>query len=99
MVVMMLVLCWCRQGSGEKGAGKVAQCSVESGAVRIDGARENATCGSVEGRVQICEEGEWRDLCDTNWTMADAQVTCRSLNYSIRGKSVPIECILYCMHS
>ena len=46
--------------------------------------------GSVTGAVQICEDlGEkrvWKLLCDSNWTRYDAQVTCKSLNYSPNGK-------------
>jgi hypothetical protein len=40
----------------------------------------------VEGRVQVCEELEWRFLCDSNWTVQDAAVACRSLNYSAKSK-------------
>ena len=50
--------------------------------VRLDARRSNDTCGTVDGRVQICEENVWKNLCDINWTMQDAQVTCRSLGYS-----------------
>ena len=66
---------------------KEAQCSVET-SVRFDsGIKENSTCGYVEGRVQICEDGGWKNLCDSNWTILDAQVTCRALNYSAIGES------------
>jgi len=50
------------------------------------GVERNDTCGTVEGRVQICEEGEWRNLCDSMWTVQDARVACLSLNYSGIGK-------------
>ena len=36
-------------------------CSTEC-VVRTDALQTDENCGSVEGRVQICEEGEWRDL-------------------------------------
>ena len=64
---------------------KDSSCSTER-AVRIDAPQTDENCESVEGRVQICEEGDWRNLCDTNWTLHDIQVTCRSLNYSTTGK-------------
>lgn len=39
----------------------------------------------VEGRVQVCEDSLWRNLCDSVWTLQDAQVACKSLGYSDEG--------------
>ena len=41
---------------------------------------------SVKGPVEVCENGVWKLLCDPNWTRYDAQVVCKSLNYSPDGK-------------
>lgn len=69
-----------------------ASCSSSAGdSIRLTAPKMNLTCGSVEGRVEVCEdilgdgEEQWRKLCDDNWTVEDAQVVCRSLNYSGNG--------------
>ncbi len=79
--VCWLVLCLSVVYVEPKG-GEVDTCSVETSVRVDDGAQTNSTCGYVQGRLQICEDQEWKNLCDTNWTFSDAQVTCRSLNYS-----------------
>ncbi len=66
--------------------GEVDTCFVETSVRFDDGAQINSTCGYVQGRLQICEDQVWKNLCDTNWTFSDAQVTCRSLNYSAIGE-------------
>lgn len=64
---------------------KLESCNV-TGAVRLDALKKtNSICESVEGRVQLCEGGHWLNLCDSDWTLNDAKVTCRSLNYSSQG--------------
>ena len=59
-------------------------CSEEE-AVRLDAVMANTSCGYVEGRVQVCENGVWKNLCDSSWTEKDAQVACKS-NYTALGK-------------
>ncbi len=71
----------------ESKGGEVDTCSVETSVRFDDGAQTNSTCGYVQGRLQVCEDQVWKNLCDTNWTFSDAQVTCRSLNYSAIGES------------
>ncbi len=63
------------------------ECTEEqTGSLRLDGIKTNSSCGYVEGVVQICKDLEWRLLCDTQWTVQDAQVACRSLNYTTTGR-------------
>jgi hypothetical protein len=83
VAVVLLALCGLAFSEVED---KLDPCTV-LGATRLESPDTNATCGTVEGRVQVCEELEWRFLCDSNWTVQDAAVACRSLNYSTNSKS------------
>ena len=31
--------------------------------------------------VLVCRNGEWKRVCDADWTKDDAIVACRQLNY------------------
>ena len=45
--------------------------------------------------VEMCSsEGVWSPVCDYNWTMDDATVVCRELEYTFLGK---LCCMDYCM--
>lgn len=35
-----------------------------------------------EGRVEVCDGGEWKTACDRMWLKQEAMVVCRQLNYS-----------------
>ncbi len=86
--VLAVVVLFCLSPTFEaQKDGEVDQCSVEQ-AVRLDEPtiRANTSCGYVEGKVQICEDGRWKNLCDTFWTEEDAKVACKSLNYTAAGR-------------
>jgi hypothetical protein len=84
LLCVVLLVCSCVYSEVKD---KLDPCTVqELGATRLESPDTNATCGTVEGRVQVCEELEWRFLCDSNWTVQDAAVACRSLNYSANSK-------------
>ncbi len=40
---------------------------------------------STEGRVEVCRNGRWRGICDTNWNYQDAFVVCRQLGFPATG--------------
>ena len=45
-------------------------------------------CQSIHtcmGKVEICQNGEWEDVCDKDWGTNDARVVCRQLR-------LPTEC-------
>ena len=35
-----------------------------------------------EGRVEMCDEGEWKSICDRKWGDEEAEVVCRQLGYT-----------------
>ena len=45
--------------------------------------RQNQYSGKriSEGKVAIYEKGNWSTICDKNWTMADAEVTCTDIGF------------------
>ena len=48
----------------------------EEAAIRLAGGD-----GESNGRVEIFHAGEWGTVCDSNWGLEDAVVTCRLLGW------------------
>ena len=38
-----------------------------------------------EGRVEICYQGVWGAVFDTDWSAMDAAVTCQQLGFQAKG--------------
>ena len=85
----LLLACCCicvAQDEEKEEEARLDPCTVDGPAARIETIIANETCGTVEGRVQVCEDSFWRNLCDRNVTVQDATVVCRSLNYSMKSE-------------
>lgn len=50
------------------------------GQVRLAG-----TTIANSGRVELCVDGVWTTICDSNWDINDAKVVCRELGYPTYG--------------
>ena len=46
------------------------------GDIRLENGRNE-----FEGRVEMCEEEEWKTVCDIGWGSKEAIVVCRQLRY------------------
>ena len=42
--------------------------------------------GLLRGRVELCMNGSFGQVCDHNWTNQDASVACRGLGWSSYGQ-------------
>ena len=35
-----------------------------------------------EGRVEVCQDGQWKTVCNSEWGNEEAQVVCRQLGFA-----------------
>ena len=59
----------------------VAQC--DDGSIRLTGGPNK-----FEGRVEVCVDGSWGQVCAMAWTRDDAQVVCRQLGQSTDNREL-----------
>ena len=58
-----------------------AQC--DNGSIRLTGGPNR-----FEGRVEVCVNGSWGQVCAMQWTRDDAQVVCRQLGQSTNNREL-----------
>ena len=58
-----------------------AQC--DDGSIRLTGGPNR-----FEGRVEICEDSSWGQVCAMGWTGLDAKVVCRQLGHSTDNRKL-----------
>ena len=50
------------------------------GSIRLQGGST-----SMNGRVEVCRNGDWGTVCDDYWSTVDSDVACRQLGFSNSG--------------
>lgn len=54
----------------------ISACNTE-GNIRLVSGRNK-----FEGRVEVCQDGQWRTVCNRGWRNREAEVVCRQLRFS-----------------
>ena len=54
----------------------ISACDTE-GDIRLANGRNK-----FEGRVEVCQTGQWKTVCDRQWDDREARVVCRQLGFS-----------------
>ena len=52
------------------------------GSIRLRGGT-----ASMNGRVEVCLNGDWGTVCDDGWTTVDSNIACRQLGFSNSGET------------
>ena len=52
--------------------------------MRLVGGNRTVNKSIVEGRVEICINQQWGTVCDDDWGVLEARVTCRQLGFDCK---------------
>ena len=59
--------------------------NYEHGGIRVLGIN---TTSIVAGRMLICHNGEWREVCHDGWDQNNARVVCHQLGFDPQGTAL-----------
>lgn len=63
------------------------EASCADGDVRLAGG-----VNEFEGRVEMCYNKFWGSVCHSSWTIPDANIVCKQLEYQPTGTTIPSIC-------
>ena len=73
-----------KSGSGSG----VTNSDCVNGSIRLVDGRSGY---DYEGRVELCQDGEWKTVCDENWGRQEAQVVCIQLGYPNASNGIELK--------
>ena len=53
---------------------------------------------SMEGRAEVCINGQWGTICDDEWTDDSANVMCGQVGHASVGKELYVNLLLQMLH-
>ena len=61
---------------------KATHSGCEGNAIQLVGGQNK-----LEGRVEVCQDGQWKTVCNDGWNDEEAQVVCRQLGFAEDSRS------------